>query len=59
MRGIARVCIVYALATTQNISLIAPLAAAKVVTIALASFLLLGERSHLAARIGAAVTALV
>lgn len=59
MRGIAGVCIVYALATTQNISLIAPLAAAKVVTIALASFVLLGERSHLAARIGAAVTALI
>lgn len=59
MRGAAGICVVYALSITHNISLIAPLAATKVVTIALASYLFLGERSYASARIGAAIAATI
>lgn len=45
LRGIAGVCIVYAVATTQNASLVFSLAATKVVAVSVAGYVFLRERS--------------
>lgn len=45
LRGLAGICIVYALAATQNAALIGSLMASKVIVIAIASYIFLKERS--------------
>jgi drug/metabolite transporter (DMT)-like permease len=55
LRGIAGICIVYAVADTHNASLVFSLAASKVVAIALAGYIFLHERSFASARLSAVV----
>lgn len=58
MRGLAGICVVYAVASTQNITVVSSLLAVKVVSVALASYVVLGERSHAYVRMGGAIAVL-
>ncbi|NCU38696.1 hypothetical protein EOL96_06635 [Candidatus Saccharibacteria bacterium] len=57
LRGISGVCVVYAVAHTQNVSLVFSLIATMVVTISIASYIFLGERSFAKSRFMAAISA--
>lgn len=59
LRGLAGVCIVYAVAATQNASLVFSLAATKVIAVAVAGYIFLNERLYAKERIGAALVTLV
>ena len=59
IRGLAGVCVVYAMAATQNAALVSSIAASKVIVVALIGYLFLHERSALGWRFGLAGLAFV
>ena len=59
LRGLAGVCIVYAVAATQNAPLVFSLAATKVIAVAIAGYIFLNERLYAKERISAALVTLL
>lgn len=59
LRGLAGVCIVYAVAATQNASLVFSLAATKVIAVAIAGYIFLNERLYAKERISAAFVTVI
>lgn len=54
-RGAAGLCLVYAVSVTQNVALVSAIAATRVVSVAVASYFILRERTMPVARFGAAI----